>query len=94
LTRSCIACIAEGIYVNNPVAGLHLNGAAKEQLSEQLRSRPQLGGTVMAASRKTRRKWMKSDRVNTAETTVSSQSGDACRGTAIRVQQPQVGGIV
>ena len=46
----------------------------------------------MAASRKIRRTWMKRHRVNTA--VVSLQRGDACRSTAIRVQQPQLGGPV
>ena len=44
---------------------------------------PQLGGMVIAASRKIRRRWMKRDRVDTVA--VSLQRGDACRSTAIRV---------
>ena len=57
-----------------------------------MRSSPQLGGIVKAASRKIRRRWMKRHRANTVA--VSLQRGDACRSTAIRVQQPQLGGIV
>ena len=53
---------------------------------------PQLGGTVKAASREIRRRWMKRHRANTAA--VSSQRGDACLGTAISVQQPQLGGHI
>ena len=53
---------------------------------------PQLGGMVMAASRKIWRRWMKRDRADTLA--VSLQHGEACRGTAIRVQQPHFGGPV
>jgi hypothetical protein len=43
---------------------------------------PQLGGLVIAASRKIRRRWMKRDRVNTVA--VSLQRGDACRSIILQ----------
>ena len=59
---------------------------------EQFGSTPQLGGLVITASRKIRRRWMKRDRGNTVA--VPSQRGDECCSTAIRVQQPQLDGVV
>ena len=55
-------------------------------------SLPQLGGIVIAASRKIWRRWMKRDTENL--TAVTLQRGDACRSTAICVQQPHLGGTV
>ena len=49
---------------------------------------PQLGGTVITASRKLRRRWMKRDRGNTGA--VPLQRENACRSTAIREHQPQL----
>ncbi len=62
------------------------------RLNRQLGSSPQLGGLIIAASCKIRRRWMKRDREN--KTAVPLQRGDACRGTAICTHQPQLGGTV
>ena len=60
-----------------------------KEIGNKCGSSPQLGGSIIAASHKAERRWMKRHRL-----AVSFQRGDACRSTAIRIQQPQLGGPV